>query len=188
MTTKETQPKPPEHPLFPIETTVLTESFTEILLNKDSTYKVEYSELWVKQPTIIKLLSHYGGFFDSKNDGEDAKAFYEGAAYAYRIFRNQAKFYGQEPAIIPENIEETVNAAIRAEKDRTKDKSDEFPDELIIEHLVKARQEELHEILVNLTYTGEFRDLRLKGALITALAFMTYQEILEFNRQIDIEI
>lgn len=183
MTSKEKEARSQEFSLYPVHPLVLKETEEQIFKDFDGVFNTEFEELMQAQPTIISILSRYN-LIDPEFDPKGTEAVFQGASFAYRLFKNQAKLQNKHIPIIPKEIEEAVSQKYEEYKRETNDKNNQFRADIVFDHKIKISQEALFKTLLKLS-TKEPRDSltykRLQGAVITTFIFKTYQEVAELK-------
>ncbi|MEX1052629.1 MAG: hypothetical protein WEC80_02165 [Patescibacteria group bacterium] len=174
--------------LYPVDSVVLENVEQQARSNVFEVCKVESAEIRGSQPTIIKILENFN-LIGPRRSADEIRAVLEGSALAYRIFKNQTKFNGEEVPIVPPDIADSVMGDYQSDDKLTRDKTGSFPVELIFGHKIKTSQESLYNTLQFITRIRPKDDMtymRLKGAIVTAYIFKNLQDKIDFGRQIKI--
>lgn len=170
---------------YPIDPSVLKLTLDQVTEDFDGVFKEEFEELSEAQSTIIDVLGEFD-LIDLENDPEGTEAVFQGASFAHRLFKNQANLHNEYIPLIPKRIKDTVMLSYKKYQEETKNKKPNYLSRLKFGEKIKAHGS-LYETLKELSINGPVNSLtfkRLQGAIITAMIFITYQEVSQLNSQL----
>src|SRR3989344_1720474 len=172
--------RPSEFRFFPVPKPVIKKTIREMLDDGDKIVKTARAEMKLRQPVIKSLLDHLGRFGPSEDEQIDEyNSFFDGAVTAERLLLNQVYFHGIEPIKIPPIIEEIVNNSLYEEAQENGGHSIKTPYFQILEDKIKEVQPDLFYVLKALCSLESYDEQRMYGAMITAYAFISYDEAIK---------